>query len=59
MLLVFSGVARVFPGGHPEDQNEEENEANLRKNERNQGKMRKCSYLAHPGEAGYGTAGFV
>ena len=42
--LTVSGVARAFRGGrvaHPEDQNEEENEENLRKNERNYGKMRK------------------
>ena len=39
-----SSVARAFPGerlAHPEDQNEEENEENLRKNERNYGTMRK------------------
>ena len=36
MCNVCSGVARAFPGGqagHPEDQNEEENEEYLRKNE--------------------------
>ena len=33
MPNITSGVARAFPGGrpHPEDQNEEENEENLRK----------------------------
>ena len=39
-----SGVARAFPGGraaHPEDQDEEENEENVRKNERNYRKMGK------------------
>ena len=39
-----SGVARAFTGGraaHPEDQNEEENEENLRKNESKYLKMRK------------------
>ena len=38
-----SGIARTFPGGraaHPEDQNEEENEENLRKHERTYMKMR-------------------
>ena len=41
---IISGVARAFPGGraaHPEDQNEEENEENLRKNGRTYRKMRK------------------
>ena len=40
----LSGVARAFPDGqaaHPEDQNEEENEENLRKNGRTYRKMRK------------------
>ena len=40
---MLSGVARAFSGGraaHPEDQNEEENEENLRKNERHHRKMR-------------------
>ena len=31
---LFSGVARTFPLAHPEDYTEEENEENLRKNER-------------------------
>ena len=38
VLLVFSGVARAFPGGrlaHPGSQIEEENEEKLRKNLRN------------------------
>ena len=42
---LFSGVARTYPGGraaNPEDQNEEENQENLRKNERTYGKMRKA-----------------
>ena len=63
-LLKRSGVARAFQGGrvaHPEDQNEEENEENLRKNERNSGKMRKYwgNILILPTrewEAGYGSA---
>ena len=41
---LVSGVARAFPGGraaHPEDQNEEESNENLRKNEVNYRKMRK------------------
>ena len=41
---LLSGLASAFPGGrvaHPEDQNEEENEENLRENERIYWKMRK------------------
>ena len=59
-LETVSGVARAFPGGraaHPEDQNEEENEENLRKNERNyvqenEERLRKYSYLACLGVGG-------
>ena len=43
-LNICSGVVRAFQGGraaHPEDQNEEENEENLRKNETTYRKMRK------------------
>ena len=59
-----SGVASAFPGGqaaHPEDQNEEENEENLRKNGRTYRKKRKdlgnvCILPTREWEAGYGPA---
>ena len=38
VIVIFSGVARAFPGGrvaHPEGQNEEENKKSLRKNKKN------------------------
>ena len=58
--IVFSDVASAFqvtggPAAHPEDQNEEENEENLRKNAKlreNEERLRKCSYLSHPGVRG-------
>ena len=43
-IKINSAVARAFPGvrvAHPEDQNEEDNEENLRKNEKTYRKMRK------------------
>ena len=49
-----SGVARAFSGGwvtHPEGQNEDKNEENLRKNKKNDGNLRKnkeSGTLAHP-----------
>ena len=50
-----SGVARALPVGrvaHPKDQNEEKIKENieeeLEKLEENGGRLRKCSYLAHP-----------
>ena len=60
MLKRGSGVARTFPGGRAarlEDQNEKEDEENLRKNEgkyrKMKKKLRKYSYLAHPGLRGW------
>ena len=56
----ISGVVRAFPGGraaHPEDQNEEENEENFEekweKLQENEERLRKFSYLAHPGVRGW------
>ena len=43
-IALSSGVARAFPGGrvtHPECQNEEENEKNLRKIKKNYQNLRK------------------
>ena len=59
-----SGVARAFPGGrlaHPESQNEEENEKNLRRSKKIdqnlRKKMRKVELLpTQDCEAGYGPA---